>query len=152
MIFNFIVRHLHFLAKFPLAPQFFDAALLTWTAIFHRERLRAIEVLQEHALTLPNVRLSSHRYGGTAFVHNNYEFAHLHSNGLLDIELTRALASKLISQNRALPHHVLGPSRWISFRLTSPLDVSHASALLEAACQYANKKADHLAGLAEIDC
>jgi hypothetical protein len=140
MIFNFIVRHLHFLSKIPLAAHFFDAALLTWTAIFHRERLRAIEAFQQHALTLPDVRLSSHRYGGAGFMHNGHEFAHLHSNGLLDIELTRAIAAELISHNRALPHHVLGVSRWISFWVTSPVDVPHASVLIEAAYDSTKRK------------
>jgi hypothetical protein len=148
MIFNLVVRHLHFLARIPIAAQFFDAALLTWTALFHRERLRAIEALENRALTLENVRLCSHRYGGIGFELNGCEFAHLHGNALLDVELTRTVAAELIAQKRALPHHVLGPSRWVSFWLNSPNNVVDAFLLLQLACE--TKKADQTAGLLEM--
>jgi hypothetical protein len=45
-MFRFVVRHLRWLAHVPLAPQLFDALLLAWTAVFHRETLRAIERLE----------------------------------------------------------------------------------------------------------
>jgi len=130
MIFNFIVRHLHFLAKVPLAPQFFDAALLTWTALFHRERLRAMEQFEQKLSNL-HIDRCVHRFGGTGFVRNGCEFAHLHGNGLLDIELTRDLAHQLVQEKRAAPHHVLGPSRWVTVWLTSIADVPNAFALLK---------------------
>jgi hypothetical protein len=148
MIFNFIVRHLHFLARIPLTAHFFDGALLTWTALFHHERLRAIEAIQKQALTLRDVRLCSHRYGGIGFEQNGCEFAHLHGNGLFDVELTRNVAAELIAHKRALPHHVLGPSRWISFWVDSLANVPDAFSLLQLACEM--KKADQTAGLLEI--
>lgn len=147
MIFNFVVRHLHFLAKIPLAPQFFDAALLTWTALFHPERLRTIEELEQRISKIPNVDLCLHRYGGTGFMLKDREFAHLHGNGLVDIELTPALAAQAIKENGAQPHHVLGSSRWISFWLNSPADVPRAFALIELACKI--KKAGQSADLSK---
>jgi hypothetical protein len=146
MVFNLVVRRLHFLAKVPLAPQFFDAALLTWTALFHRERLGAIEQF-EQTLSRLNIDRCLHRFGGTGFVLNGREFAHLHGNGLLDIEFTREVASQLIVENRAVPHHVLGPSRWVSLWLKSSADIPQALALIELACEI--KKADQSAGLFE---
>jgi hypothetical protein len=131
MIFNFVVRRLHFLARIPLAPQFFDAMLLIWTALFHRRRLHAIEQLEQHALRLPNVDVCAHRYGGIGFCNAGREFAHLHSNGLLDVKITRARALELIQSGRANPHHVLGESKWISFWIDCESDVSPALALLE---------------------
>ena len=147
MIFNFVVRHLHFLAKIPLAPQFFDATLLTWTGLLQRERLRAIERLEQEISNLPNIDPCLHRYGGTGFAYNGCEFAHLHGNGLLDIELTSEIASQVILENGASPHHVLGRSRWISFWLNSPADVPPAFALIELACKI--KKAGQSADLSK---
>jgi hypothetical protein len=133
MIFNFIVRRLHFLARIPLAPQFFDATLLIWTALFNRDVLRAIELLEQEALHLEGVTICSHRFGGIGFKNNAREFAHIHSNGLLDVELTRAEAEELIDLGRALPHHVFGRSRWITFWLRSSSEVPEALHLLHRA-------------------
>lgn len=130
MIFNFVVRHLHFLARVPLAPQFFDAALLTWTALFHRQRLVAMDDF-EQGLSNLEIDRCVHRFGGTGFVRDGREFAHLHGNGLLDIELTRELANQIVQQKRATPHHVLGRSRWVSVWLISIADVPNAIELVE---------------------
>jgi hypothetical protein len=132
-MFRFVVRHLHWLTRVPLAPQFFDALLLAWTALFHRETLRAIEQLEVAALRLPDVERSSHRFGGLGFARNGREFAHVHGNGLLDVKLTSARAAELVSLRRAEPHHVFGPSAWISVWLKTPADCKPALALLAEA-------------------
>ena len=134
-MFRFVVRHLRWLARVPLAPQIFDALLLTWTALFHREKLRAIEALEAAALRLPGVQPSTHHFGGIGFARGGSEFAHVHGNGLLDVKLTRERAAKLVTAGRAEPHHVFGPSAWISFQLRTQADCEPALALLaEAAC------------------
>jgi hypothetical protein len=130
-MFRFIVRHLHWLARVPLVPQLFDAMLLIWTALFHRQRLAAMEALEAAALNLPGVAPRVHRFGGIGFRKHDREFAHLHGNGLLDVHLTRERAAELIAVQRALPHHVFGPSKWISFWLRSPDDLENALALIE---------------------
>src|SRR5262245_60022444 len=121
-MFRYVVRHLRWLACVPFAPQFFDALLLSWTAVFHRETLRAIEHLETAALRLPGVERTSHRFGGLAFVREGREFAHVHGNGLLDVKLTPTRATEVVALGRAEPHHVFGPSAWISFWLRTRAD------------------------------
>lgn len=130
-MFRFVVRHLRWLARVPLAPHFFDALLLAWTALFHRQRLRAMESLEAAALRLPGVTPQVHRFGGIGFARRGREFAHLHGNGLLDVHVTRERATELIVTHRAEPHHVFGPSVWISFWLRSPGDLENALSLIE---------------------
>ena len=130
-IFHFVVRHLRCLARIPFAPQIFDAFLLSWTAIFHRETLRAIETLEAAALSLPRISISTHRFGGIGFAREGHEFAHIHGNGLFDVKLTRQRASELVAAGRAKPHHVFGPSAWISFQLRTEADCAPALALME---------------------
>ena len=132
-MFRFVVHRLRWLARIPLAPQLFDAFLLAWTALFHRERLRAIEALQNSALRLSGVKGTTHRFGGFGFVRNGCEFAHIHGNGLLDVKLTRERASELIAAGLAEPHHVFGLSAWISFWLRSRDDCAPALLLLNEA-------------------
>ena len=132
-MFRFVVRHLRWLARVPLASQFFDALLLAWTALFHREKLRAIEALETSALNLPGVQRTTHRFGGIGFMREGREFAHMHGNGLLDIWLTRERASELVAAGQAEPHHVFGPSAWISLWLHKPDDCAPALLLMQEA-------------------
>ena len=132
-MFRFVVCRLRWLAHVPLAPQLFDALLLAWTALFHRERLCAIETLQTSALRLSGVKGTTHRFGGFGFVRNGREFAHVHGNGLLDVKLTRKRACELIDAGLAEPHHVFGLSAWISFWLRRTDDCVPALVLMEEA-------------------
>ena len=132
-MFRFVVRHLRWLARVPLAAQMFDALLLTWTAVFHPQTLRAIESLEAAALRLPGVREGRHRFGGFGFICEGHEFAHVHGNGLLDVKLTRERAAEIVAAGRAEAHHVFGPSAWVSFRLRTPEDCGAALGLLNIA-------------------
>jgi hypothetical protein len=135
MIFRFVVRHLRWLARVPVAPHIFDALLLTWTAIFHRERFAAMMALEAEALRLPGVSPCRHRFGGIGFVGGECEFAHLHGNGLMDVLVTREIAEDLMAARLAEPHHVFGPSSWVSFWIRRRADVPNAVALLRAGLQ-----------------
>lgn len=132
-MFRFVVRHSRWLARIPGAPQFLDAALLVWTALFHRERLAAIEAVEAAARTLSGVSLHPHRFGGTGFVAGETECAHLHGNGLLDCRFPLAQARELVRHRCAQPHHVFPRSGWVSFWIRSEQDVPDATALLQLA-------------------
>jgi len=127
---RFVVRYFRWLAHVPLAPELFDAFLLTWTAVFHPQTLRAIEALEAAALRLPGVSPARHRFGGLGFRRDGREFAHVHGNGLLDVRLTRERAAEIVAAGRAEPHHVFGPSAWISFQIRTMDDCGAALALL----------------------
>lgn len=129
---RFIVRNFRWLAHVPFATTLFHAFLLSWTAIFHPRTLQAIEALEAAALQLPGVSPARHRYGGLGFACKGREFAHVHGNGLLDVHLTRERAAQFVAQGRAAPHHVFGPSAWISFQLHTPADCENALMLLQA--------------------
>jgi hypothetical protein len=132
-MFRFVVRHFRWLARIPFAAQIFDAMLLTWTAVVHPETLRAIESLETAALRLPGVSPTRHRFGGFGFARGSREFAHVHGNGLLDVRLTRERSADIVAEGRAEPHHVFGPSAWISFQLRTPEDCEPALSLLHIA-------------------
>ena len=140
MIFEFIVRRLRWLARVPLAPQVLDALLLAWTALFHRGRFAALEALEDRALRIPGVRPCRHRYGGIGFARGGCEFAHLHGNGLLDVRLTRECADSMIAAGLANPHHVFGPSAWVSFWVRSAADLPNAERLLHAGQRLARRR------------
>lgn len=130
-LFRVVVRRLHWLSRVPLAPEMFDAFLLAWTAVFHRQTLRAIETLESEILRIPGIAPVTHRFGGLGFTSKGSEFAHVHGNGLLDVKMSRERAAALIAEGRALPHHMFGPSAWISFWIRTPDDSGRAVALIQ---------------------
>jgi len=132
-MFRFVVLHLRWLARVPGLPQLFDTALLVWTRLAHPARLAAMQEIETRAIALPGVRLRVHRLGGIGFARGRHELGHLHGNGLLDLFVGREQRDALVAAGRAEPHHVFAESGWISFRVRSPADISHALDLLAIA-------------------
>jgi hypothetical protein len=132
--FEFVVRHLRWLARVPALPQVFDSALLGWTCLAHRPMLAAMESLEAGALRMPGVRLRVHRFGGIEFVSGDRrELGHLHGHGLLDARVGRGRARSLIARGKVRRHHVFPDSAWVSYQLERPSDVPFALSLLRAA-------------------
>jgi hypothetical protein len=139
MIFRFVVKHLRWLAHLPLAPDLFDALLLAWTALTNRKRLAVMESVEELALGFEGVHLKRHRLGGIGFAAGGHEFAHMHGNGLLDVHLTRDFARTAVTQGIAKPHHVFGPSAWVSIWIDSKEHLSEIESILKKAHALAGK-------------
>ena len=129
------MQHFRWLSRIPGFPQFFDALLLAWTALFHRQRLSAMEAIEGTALQLPGVTLCVHRFGGVEFSISGRELGHLHGNGLLDVRVGCENARALLHAGRAESHHALGHSAWVSFWVKSLDDVSNAMDLLKLAAR-----------------
>ena len=71
-----------------------------------------------------------HRFGGVEFCFGKREIGHLHGDRLLDVPFPRRVHDELIAAGKALPHHVLPDSGWVSFHITGGDDVEAAIALL----------------------
>ncbi len=132
-IFHWIVKNLHGLSRIPGLAHFFDTALFIWTAIFHPQQRKAMELLEKKVLESFPCHLGTHHYGGIAFRFQNQEIAHLHGNGLLDVYLPRARCAVLIETGQAETHHILGTSSWLSYWMNNPDDVPGALALINEA-------------------
>lgn len=132
-MFRFAVENLGFLTRIPGIPHVFDALLLLATAVVRPGCLSAMEQVEAYGRSLPGVRLRTHRLGGIGFVRHDREIAHLHGNGLLDIRLGSAERDRWVGSGRALPHHVIPHSQWVSFWIRGPEDVRVARELLDTA-------------------
>ncbi|MCW5557188.1 MAG: DUF5519 family protein [Verrucomicrobiae bacterium] len=88
--------------------------------------------LEREVTAWDGVASSAHR-GRGQFRSGGREFAHLHGCGLLDIRLGMDLARRCLSEGKAEPHHVLGPSAWVSFWLRDDSRIPDALALLRLA-------------------
>ena len=75
------------------------------------------------------VEAGSHRFGGTEFRVAGHEIGHLHGDRLADLPFPVRIRRELVESGRALPHHVLPDSGWVSFRIHSEEEVDAALAL-----------------------
>ena len=64
-----------------------------------------------------------HRFGGVAFRFGKRELGHIHGDRLADLPFPKRVADELIADGRALPHHVVPDSGWISKPIRGDSDV-----------------------------
>jgi hypothetical protein len=74
----------------------------------------------------PNISLNPHRFGGLEFRFGSAEVGHIHTGGVVDIPFPRRLRDALLDEGLAEAHHWLPDSGWITFRVRSEKDLSHA--------------------------
>lgn len=71
----------------------------------------------------PGVTSAPHRFGGIEFRINHREIGHLHGDRLADLPFPTRIRDELVAAGRALPHHVLPDSGWVSVRIRGAEDV-----------------------------
>jgi hypothetical protein len=64
-----------------------------------------------------------HRFGGVAFMLGKREIGHIHGDRLADLPFPKRVAEELIAEGRALPHHVVQDSGWVSKPIRGEADV-----------------------------
>ena len=77
-------------------------------------------------LNWAGVTAASHRFGGVEFKLGKRELGHLHGDRLADLPFPRRLRDELVQSGRAVPHHVLPDTGWVSFWIESEDDVPRA--------------------------
>lgn len=77
----------------------------------------------------PGVEAVEHRFGGTEFRMGKVEIGHIHGNRLADLPFPRRIRNEIIEAGRALPHHVLPDSGWVSRWISGPDEVDDVIAL-----------------------
>ena len=65
-----------------------------------------------------------HRFGGLEYRFGKKEMGHVHGDRLADLPVPRRLHDELIAAGRAVPHHVLPNTGWISVFIDGPEDVA----------------------------
>ncbi|RKE55291.1 luciferase family protein [Sphingobacterium detergens] len=139
-MFSFVVKKAGFLKDIPLVAIIFDSLMRFWMFVTKPELLDWIDELEEDMAQMPETTIGIHKYGGTQFNYKGKEFAHVHSNGLLDILLNKELKQSLIFEGKIKDHHVFKNSGWISFQLHNKQDVGYGCYLLNKAYDRAKQQ------------
>jgi luciferase-like monooxygenase len=81
------------------------------------------EAVRRELLAHDDVDEGTHRFGGIEFRLGRRELGHLHGEHLADLPFPRRVRDELVAAGRAVPHHVLPESGWVSRRVQGPQDV-----------------------------
>jgi hypothetical protein len=72
----------------------------------------------------PGVTAAPHRFGGVEFRFGRKELGHVHGDRLADLPFTVRIRRELVASGRAVPHHVLPESGWVSRWIDGSGDVA----------------------------
>ncbi|TWR30285.1 hypothetical protein FPZ43_04930 [Mucilaginibacter pallidiroseus] len=139
-MFGFVIKHFGFLKYVPLAPHVFDAMLKVWTAFSRPHVLGYIDTIEAELMRWQGMRLTIHKYGGIQFNYHGKELGHIHSNGLLDMPLSRKQKHQLMQQHATVQdHHTFKGTGWISLFIKAEGDVQLTMSIFQLA--YKTRKA-----------
>ena len=72
------------------------------------------ELIREAVTSWPGVTALPHRFGGIEYRFGKKEMGHVHGDRLADLPLPRRIHDEVIASGRAVPHHVLPDTGWVS--------------------------------------
>ena len=64
-----------------------------------------------------------HRFGGIEFRVAGREMGHMHGSRLADFPFPMRTRNELVKEGKAMPHHVLPNSGWVSYWITGGQDI-----------------------------
>jgi hypothetical protein len=84
--------------------------------------MEASDRIEREVSSWDGVTTHPHRFGGVEFRLGKRELGHLHGDRLADLPFRRTIRDMLVETGRALPHHVLPDSGWVSKPIESDED------------------------------
>jgi hypothetical protein len=101
-----------------------------------------LKKLEDEVSTWSHVSVHAHRFGGREFQFDKAEVGHVHTGGIVDIPFPRSVHDALLADGLAEEHRWVPNSGWITFRMRSEEDLSHALWLMRLSyLRYALKTA-----------
>ena len=85
---------------------------------------QVFEQVKTELLSWPGVTSQPHRFGGTEFRINGREMGHIHGGRFADLPFPMSIRNELVKDGRALPHHVLPNSGWVTFLINEEADIT----------------------------
>jgi Family of unknown function (DUF5519) len=82
------------------------------------------ELIREAVASWPGVETTPHRFGGVEYRLGRKELGHVHGDRLADLPLPRRLRDEAVAAGRAVPHHVLPDTGWVSCWMKGPEDAA----------------------------
>jgi luciferase-like monooxygenase len=107
-----------------------------------RRLMKYAKAFEDVVSTWSPISVHPHRFGGREFLFGDAEVGHVHTNGIVDIPFTRPVHDLLLAEGLAEQHRWVPNSGWITFRIRSEQDITHALWLMRLSyLRYALKEA-----------
>jgi len=87
------------------------------------------ERIRREVSSWPGVTVAAHRFGGLEYRVGRREIGHVHGNRLADLPFPVRIREQLVADGRAVLHHILPDSGWVSYFMRRPDDADGAIAL-----------------------
>ena len=91
------------------------------------------DTIRAEVLGWPGVAEAPHQFGGIEFRLGKRELGHLHGDYLADLPFPVRVREELVAAGRAMPHHILPLSGWVSYPIRDATAVPGALALFRLA-------------------
>jgi hypothetical protein len=85
---------------------------------------KVFEKVKTELMSWPGVTSQFHRFGGTEFRINGKEMGHMHGGRFADLPFPMSIRNALVKDRKALPHHVLPNSGWVTFLINEDADIT----------------------------
>lgn len=126
-------------------PAVWNLVALVLRVVTERNRGLSERICRE-VCSWPGVTRHRRRLGGIELRVGKRELGHIHADHLVDVPFPVAVRRQLVAEGRALPHHILPESGWVSYELHGSDDVAGAVALFRLAYDRAEAAAARRAG------
>lgn len=98
------------------------------------------ERVQKELRSWPGVTVHDHQFGGLEFRVNRKEMGHLHGDQMADLPFPANVRKRLIAEGKALPHHFIPKSDWLSYNIEKAEDVAGVIELFRLQYQRLKRK------------
>ena len=102
----------------------------------------ALDTIRSEVLSWDGVSARPHRFGGIEFRYGNRELGHVHGDRFADLLFHRTIRDMLVETGRALPHHVLPDSGWVTKQIETDDDVTDVIELFRLSYERARLAAE----------
>jgi hypothetical protein len=82
--------------------------------------------IEDEVSSWPHISVHPHRFGGREFRFGSAEVGHIHNSGEVDIPFPRSFRDELLAKGLAEEHRWVPNSGWVTLRVHSEDDISHA--------------------------
>ncbi len=102
--------------------------------------MNALDEIRREVLSWPDVTEAPHQFGGIEFRLGKRELGHLHGDYLADLPFPVRVREELVAQGKAMAHHILPQSGWVSYPIRDEAAIPGALDLFRLAYQRATAK------------
>jgi len=102
----------------------------------------AFDLIHYEVISWQDITHQPHRFGGIEYDYKGKEIGHIHGDAIVDIPFNVVIRKELVEKGKAMPHHILPDTGWVTIYLKSETEVKNAIELLHYSYELKRNKAE----------